>query len=235
MVGDAEQQVVRSRLLHQVAVQVRADREVGRVEVGGGNELGTEREEAVLPLHAEHRPAVCVAEVVHPDVVRARIARDVRQDVVDRHTLHPPPDDDGQLALVVEKPRVLGHPDRPAVAVQRRGRLDEVGRLGRRPRGVLLHARAIREVDGEDLRRLGRREVESVRLRELGAVLESDRVARRMTPPRHALDLDPNAPLRDQEVRDGLHTPPPPTPSRPRGRTSRRPRRSARPRSASSR
>src|SRR4029079_4723504 len=139
-----------------------------------------------------------------------------------------------ELAFVVEEPRVLGHPDRAAVAVQRRGRLDEVRGLGGRVRCVVLHARAVRQVDGEDLRRLGRRKVVSIRLRELGAVVEDDRFSGAPTPPGRLLDLYPNAPLRYHEVRDGPHTPPPPTPSRPRDRTPRRPRRTAPLRSAPS-
>src|SRR4029078_7018773 len=99
---------------------------------------------------------------------------------------------------------------------------------------VLLHARAVRQVDGEDLRRLGRREVASIRLPSLGSGVEDARLSRAPPPAGHPLDLDPNAPLRYHEVRDGPHTPPPPTPSRPRDRTARRPRGTAPPRSASS-
>ena len=105
LVGDREEQVVGRRLLHDLAVEVGAQGEVGGVELGRRHELGPEREEAVVPLDAQHRAAVGVSEVVHADVVRARVAADVVEHLVDRDALHPPPDHDRELALVVEEPR----------------------------------------------------------------------------------------------------------------------------------
>ena len=104
LVGDREEEVVGRRLLHDLAVQVGAEREVGRVELGCGHQLGAEREKAVVALDAQHRAAIGVPEVVHADVVRARVAADVVEHLVDRDALHPAPDDHGELALVVEEP-----------------------------------------------------------------------------------------------------------------------------------
>ena len=89
LVRDREEEVARGRLLDDVAVQVGAEREVGRVELGRGDELRAEREEAVLPLDAQHRAAVGVPEVVHADVVRAGVAGDVGERVLERDALHP--------------------------------------------------------------------------------------------------------------------------------------------------
>ena len=82
-------------------------------EVGSNSAAGTssgpEREEPVLALDAEHRAAVGVPEVVHPHVVRARVARDVDERLVERDALHAAADDDRELALVVEEPRAARH------------------------------------------------------------------------------------------------------------------------------
>ena len=158
-----------------------------------GDELGPEREEAVVALDAQHRAAVGVAEVVHADVVRARVAADVVEHLVDRHALHPRPHDHRELALVVEELRALRHPHRLPVAVQRRRRLHEVRRLRRRPRGVLAEAAPVGQVDGEDLRRARRREVVRRRLLDPRAVGEHDLVADDRAPALVAVDLDPDA------------------------------------------
>ena len=197
------------------------------------HELGAEREEAVLSLDPQHRAAVGVAEVVHPDVVRARVAGDVVEHLVDRDALHPPADDDRELALVVEEPRALRHPDRAAVAVQRRRRLDEVRRLGRRPGGVLLDARAVRQVDGEDLRRLGRREIRARRSRRSRRRRRA-RSRRRRAGPSAAR----RRPRRGRGARRAQRWDAYSSTSqgrRSRGRARRRPAGTARPRSASSR
>ena len=146
-VGDRPDQIGGRPLLHDLAVEVRADAEVGRVEVRRDGQAGADRAEAVLALHTQHRAAVGVAEVVQPDVVRRRVAGDVVERVGLRHARasagrsRPPP-----------RPRSSGSGRRaggagpPPVAVQRRRRLHEVRRLGRRPRRVLLDAAAVGQV-----------------------------------------------------------------------------------------
>ena len=113
LVGDGEEQVVRGRLLHDLPVQERAQGVVGRVELGGGHELGPDRQEAVLALHAQHRAAVGVAEVVQADIVGGRVAGDVVEHLVDRDALHRPPDDHRELALVVQEPRAFRSAQQP--------------------------------------------------------------------------------------------------------------------------
>jgi hypothetical protein len=205
LIRDAEEHVVGGRLLHEPLVHVRAEGEVGGVELRRRHELGSEREEPVLPLDPQHRAAVGVAEVVHPDVVGARVAGYMVEHLVNRHALHSPTDDDRELALVVEEACALRHPDRSTVAVECRRRLHEVRRLGRCSGGVLLDARAVREVDREDLRRLGRREVQHVALRDPRPVVEHDRVAVGPAPARLAVELDADAALAD--LKGGRHTP----------------------------
>jgi hypothetical protein len=134
---------------------------------------------------------------------------DVAEHGVERDALHPAPDDDGQLPLVVEEPRAPRHADRAAMPVEGRRRLHEVRRLGRHSRRVLLDPRAVGEVDGEDLRRLDRCEVERIGLGELAAVVERDPVPVPAAPPGLAVDLDSHAACRG--VKDGRHTPRPPT------------------------
>ena len=76
-VGDRPDQVGGRTLLDDLAVQVGADLEVGRVELGGGHQLRADRAEAVLALDPQHRAAVGVAEVVEADVVGRGVAGDV--------------------------------------------------------------------------------------------------------------------------------------------------------------
>src|SRR6185503_8220303 len=94
-----------------------------------------------------------------------------------------------------------------------------------------LDPRAVREVDGEDLRRLDGREVESVGLPDLGVVVEDDALAVGAPPAWLAVHLDANAPL--AYLKGGPHTPRPPTPRSRRGRAPRRPPGTAPPRTAS--
>ena len=179
LVGDAEQQVARVRLLDDLAVEVRAQREVGGVELGRGDELRAERQEAVLALDAQHRAAVGVAEVVQADVVGARVPGDVVERLGLADALQRVADHDRELALVVEEARARGAADIAAVAVERRRRLHEVRRLRRDPRGVLLDAAAVRQVDGDDLRRRRGREVARLGLGDALAVVEHDLALRR--------------------------------------------------------
>ena len=127
-----------SVVLDDGAVEVGAQREVGRVELVGRRQRRADRQEAVLALDAQHRATVGVAEVVHADIVRAGVAGDVRERIVEPDALHSPPDDHRELAFVVEEPGALRHEDRTPVPVERRRRLHEVRRLGRRARRVLL-------------------------------------------------------------------------------------------------
>ena len=71
--------------------------------------------------------------------------------------LHVPPDHDGDLALVVQVPAAARAHDLVAVSRQRRRRLQEVRRIGRRLRRVLLDPARIAQVDGDDL---GRRQLD---------------------------------------------------------------------------
>jgi hypothetical protein len=183
------------RLLHDVAVEDRAQPEVGRVELGGGHELGAEREEPVLALDAQHRAAVGVAEVVQADVVGARVAGDVGQRVGLGRAVHAAADHDGQLALVVEELRAGRAANHSAMAVERGRRLHEERGLRRDPRGVLLDAAAVREVDGDDLRRLGGSEVRGRRLLDPRPVVEHDRVAFAAPPGRLAGMEDTEPPV----------------------------------------
>ncbi len=135
-----------------------------------------------------------MAEVVEADVVRHGVGVDVIERLVDPYPVHALADHDRQLALVVEELRPARPPDRPAVAIEGRGWLEEVGRRGRRLRRVLLDPRAVRQVDGEDLARRRRRQVGRLRLRELASVVEVDRLAVETSPTSVARDLHPYSP-----------------------------------------
>ena len=158
LVGDREEQVVRRRLLHDLAVEIGAQRVRRRVELGGRHELGPERQEAVLPLHAQHRAAVGVAEVVQADVVRAGVAGDVVERLVDSGTpFIRRPIDDRKLALVVEEPaaaRAAGSTPRCPFSADG-GFMKYDGALGIRAR-YSSTAAAVAQVDGEDLARRDR-------------------------------------------------------------------------------
>ncbi len=132
-IGDRPDQVGGRALLDDRAVQERAEVEVGRVEVGRRGERGADRAEAVLALHPQHRAAVGVAEVVQADVVCGGVAGHVAERLGLGHAVHPPPDDRGHLALVVQEARAARAPQHAAVPVQRRRRLHEVRRLGGHP------------------------------------------------------------------------------------------------------
>ena len=138
---------------------VRSARSVGSTSAASTSS-GPDRAEPVLALHAQHRAAVGVAEVVHAEVVRRRVPGDVVERVLDRHALHPPADHHGDLALVVQVPAAARAHDLVAVSRERRRRLQEVRRIGRRLRRVLLDPARVAQVDGDDL---GRREVDRAR------------------------------------------------------------------------
>ena len=114
LVGDPEQQVARVRLLHDLAVEVRAQREVLGVELGRRTSSGPSGRKPSWPLTRSIDAAVGVAEVVEADVVGARVAGHVlEQRVVDPDAVHALADNDGQLALVVEEPRAAGRRTTP--------------------------------------------------------------------------------------------------------------------------
>ena len=77
--------------------------------------------------------------------------------------------------------------------VQRRRRLHEVRRLGRLAGVVVGEARAVGEVDGEDLGRLDGREPARRRRIDLGAGVQHDPAVAQLTPRGRAVMLDPHA------------------------------------------
>jgi len=111
-----------------------ADHEVVRIDVGGVDQTGAERAEALLPLDAAHRAAVGVPEVVDAPVVGDRVAGHVRQRVLERDVLATPPDDRRQLALVVAVLTAGGTHHRRPVAAERARRHQEVVRIFRQAR-----------------------------------------------------------------------------------------------------
>src|SRR5215213_4404481 len=132
-----------------------------------------------------------MTEVVQPYVVGARVAADVRESISFRHPLHPAPYDDRELALVVEELGPPRTPEHTAVPVQGRRRLDEVRRLRRRARRVLVYAAAIGQVDREDLGRLYRRQIPGLRLRDPTTPFQNDLSPLEPTPRRPAFVQDP--------------------------------------------
>ena len=89
------------------------------------------------------------------NVVGGRKTGHVLVDLFRLDAFHLTTDDDGDLALVVEKTRAVGAANLAKVAVQRRWWLHEVRRLRWRLGLVLGEAGLVRQVDGEDLRGLG--------------------------------------------------------------------------------
>src|SRR5215211_5126993 len=130
-------------------------------------------------------------EVVQPNVVGARVATDVREGILFRYPLHPAPDDNGELALVVEKAGSARSPYGPTVPVQRRRRLREIRRFGRRPRRILLDAAAVGQVDGEDLGRLHRRKILGLSLRDAPPAIQNDVLPIEPAPRRATFVQDP--------------------------------------------
>ena len=195
LVGHAPDEVGRAALLDDLAVEKRAQLEVGRIELIGRDELGAERAESVLPLDPQHRAAVGVAEVVQSDVVGDRVAGHVVEHPVDPDPVHRLADHHGQLALVVEKARAARAADDPAMAVETGRRLEEVGGLGRDARGVLLDPAVRGQVHGEDLARGRGREIARVGLGHGAPVVEHDHVPVAMTPGGRAAGVDPDLPL----------------------------------------
>ena len=113
-------------LLHDLAVEIGAQRALADVDTA--HQAGADRAEAVLPLHAQHRAGVGVAEVLRADVVRRRESGQVVPDVRRRDVAHRPAHDRGDLALVVQVLAVRRPAERAAVRVERGRRLLEVGR-----------------------------------------------------------------------------------------------------------
>src|SRR3954447_12205229 len=194
LIGHAPDQIAGGALLDHLAVEVGLEREVGGIELRRRHDLRADRQEAVLALDAQHRTPVSVTEVVEADIVGRRVAGDVAEHVVNADSLHPPPNHDGQLALVVEEPRAAGPPDHPSVAVERVRRLQEVGGRRRRVGLVLVDPAAVGQVDGDDLRRLHWGQVRRLRPRDLAAIPQDDVVAVATTPRRGAVDRYPNSP-----------------------------------------
>src|SRR5581483_4243331 len=94
--------LVGGAVLADLAVHVRPDALAVKVPVV--HEAGTERAERVGALHAQHRSGIGVAEVVQAEVVRDGEARDELGRLVRRDVAALAPDDDRDLALVVEVP-----------------------------------------------------------------------------------------------------------------------------------
>ncbi len=155
------------------------------------HEAGTERAERVGALHAQHRSGIGVAEVVQAEVVRDGEARDELGRLVRRDVAAFAPDDDRDLALVVQVPAPR-RPDHVAfVRVQRTYRLVEVRRRRRECRQELLHPALVVEVDADDLRRLARRQVDGLRGRDPPAVGRHEVLAIADDGGRQAVEQDP--------------------------------------------
>ena len=198
LVGEREEEIAsRMPFLGQLAVDVRADGEVVRIDFARVHEHGPERAEAVLPLDPEHRAAVGVAEVVNAPVVRDRVAADVGEGLTHRRAETPLADDDGDLALIVQEAAPGRACDRCAVRRDGARRLQEIRGLDRQPcHAVLDGSAAVREVRGHDLGRGDRREVARLVGCDRRSVLEPDGRAERRSPDRGAVDLDAHAPHR---------------------------------------
>src|SRR5687768_9190655 len=130
-------------------------------------------------------------EIVQPHVVGTRVAADVRKGIFFRHPLHPAPDDDRQLSLVVEELRPPRAPDHTAVSVKGRRRLDEVRRLRRSARSILVYAAAVGQVDRQDLGRFRRRQILGLRLRDPSPPFQDNLSPLEPAPRRPAFVQDP--------------------------------------------
>ena len=147
------------------------------MEVPVGDQAGAEGAQRVGALHAQHRPAVGVAEVVQAVVVGHRVAGDVVAGLGVADVAARAADDDGHLALVVQPLAVRRPHHRGAVRVQRADRLVEVRGCRRQRHAELLHAADVVEVAADDLRRLDRRQVHGVVDGDGAAVARDQRVA----------------------------------------------------------
>src|SRR5215217_977536 len=128
---------------------------------------------------------------MQPHVVGGRVAADAREGIFFRDALHSAPDDDRELALVVEELRPPRTPEHAAVPIEGRRRLYEVRWLRRRARRVLVYAAAVGQVDREDLGRLRRRQILGLRLRDPSPPLQDDLFPLEPTPRRLASVQDP--------------------------------------------
>ena len=149
---DPEDQVRRRRVLHDVAVQDRADPERVRIADVGGRDERADRAERVRRLAA--RPlAVAELEVARGDVVRDDVAGDRLERVLLRDALHGRADHDAELGLVVALRHERRDHDRIAGPDQRGRELREEERRRRELGSLLLRVILVVEPDADDLAR----------------------------------------------------------------------------------
>ena len=122
-------------LLHELAVDERAQREVVEVELGCRHETRPDRREAVVALGEHVRAGVGPPQVVHAEVVGRGDPADARRRLRDGDAPRWTTDDERDLSLVAEELAALRAHDRSAVDGSDDAGLKKYdGEVGMRPR-----------------------------------------------------------------------------------------------------
>ena len=128
-------------------------------------------------LDPQHRAGVGVAEIVQPVVVTDGVSADVVARLIRGDVARGPPDDDGDLALVVQPLATPRPHDGGLVGVERRDRLVKVRRRRGQAGQHLLDPRRVVQMDADDLGRDDGGKVDRLVDAHLPAVVGNQRVA----------------------------------------------------------
>lgn len=151
--SNSEDHVISAPILHNLAIQHRLEANDRRVRDAPRrrHQTGAQGRKAVEPLAEAPLRAVELV-LARRHVVRARVAEHVAQGVGDAHVARGPPDDDGQLGLVVGLPvrGLVRDAQRGVGAAEARRRLEEQRRVLGQRQVHLLRVVAVVEPDAAD-------------------------------------------------------------------------------------